>query len=279
MDASIHYDAFVSYSTKDKNFVKSFVSRLVDSGIKVTWDEDFEVGAFIPLAIENAIKSSRCLVLVMSANSVGQQGSQWVSLEQEMAMFRDPTNKNRGLIPVLIDDVKLPERLVVFKYVDLRHSCGELETNYEKIVHAILRLRSFREPNVKGMPVAGFLSNRIVEVTPDEKYPADLQYTTLLKTPWILGFSIVRCVLLTVTPSLTMCLIATGVYFSPFIGLVRGVWILMAAAMAVLCMQGVFWSIIIRRKMPLRRHWWIEPVVSMAFTSLAAAISLGILAL
>jgi hypothetical protein len=47
--------------------------------------------------------------------------SEWVRLERSTVLFRDPSNLDRRLIPVLPSDCDLPDTLRRYKYVDLRN--------------------------------------------------------------------------------------------------------------------------------------------------------------
>jgi hypothetical protein len=75
-------------------------------------------GQPIPLAIEEGLQSSRTLILLMSAASVG---SEWVSVERHTILFRDPTNQQRRFIPVLIErcEDSIPEMLRIYRHIDM----------------------------------------------------------------------------------------------------------------------------------------------------------------
>ena len=45
-------------------------------------------------------------------------GSSWVDLERSTAIFRDPTNKQRRLIPVLFSSCAIPDTLKRYRYID-----------------------------------------------------------------------------------------------------------------------------------------------------------------
>jgi hypothetical protein len=98
---------------------------------------ELDYGALIFLEIERAIAESRCLILLMSKNSVAENTSEWVSLERCTALFRDPANKGRGFIPVLIDEVKIPDLLRGFLYADLRSDCVDRSANLERLANTI----------------------------------------------------------------------------------------------------------------------------------------------
>ena len=92
--------------------------RLCAAGLRV-WFDDWVIraGDAIYLAIEHGLEASRTLVLCMSPAAFD---SDWVGLERETVLFRDPTNRDRRFIPVLLADCDIPATLRRYKYVDYR---------------------------------------------------------------------------------------------------------------------------------------------------------------
>lgn len=85
-------------------------------GLIVWFDEwSISAGEDIFLAIERGLQESRVQFLFMSQSSIK---SDWVSLERSTIAFRDPKNKDKRLIPVLIEKCSLPDTLKRLKYVD-----------------------------------------------------------------------------------------------------------------------------------------------------------------
>src|SRR5438045_3090755 len=102
MSESFAYDVFLSYSSRDKEVVRSVAERLRGDGLKVWWDEwEIRAGDSIPSKIEDGLERSRVLVLCMSANAFG---SDWSGLEAGTFRFRDPLNKERRFVPLRLDD-------------------------------------------------------------------------------------------------------------------------------------------------------------------------------
>ena len=94
------YDIFLSYSSKDKPWVSEFASVLRDAGVK-TW---FDFSELLPgerwqEKIQDALRNSKILVIILSANSVG---SPWTFFELGAAVA-----DRKGIIPVLTGDVDL----------------------------------------------------------------------------------------------------------------------------------------------------------------------------
>ncbi len=123
------FDVFLSHNSKEKPQVRRLAERLRAAGLQVWFDEwIIQPGDDIYLAIKHGLEASRCLVLCLSAAALG---SDWVSLERSTALFRDPANKDRRFIPLLLADCKLPDTLRRYKYVDYR---GEAEEGFAQVL-------------------------------------------------------------------------------------------------------------------------------------------------
>lgn len=123
------YDVFISYSLKDKSIVHALAERLKRDGLSV-WLDDWviEPGDSIPLKIQRGLENSHILLMCMSPTYFD---SEWGSIEHISILFRNPTNTQRRLIPLLIADCTQPEIIAHLKYIDWRtHSDGE----YNKIL-------------------------------------------------------------------------------------------------------------------------------------------------
>ncbi|HWM91967.1 MAG TPA: toll/interleukin-1 receptor domain-containing protein [Thermoanaerobaculia bacterium] len=118
MSEAYEYDAFLSYSSQDQGRAIRVAERLRASGLKV-WYDGWEIkpGDDIYFKIEEGLNRSRILVFLMSSSSLG---SDWTGFERRARQFRDPLNRERRFIPVLLEDCKLPEALASFRYIDLR---------------------------------------------------------------------------------------------------------------------------------------------------------------
>jgi response regulator RpfG family c-di-GMP phosphodiesterase len=116
MSQDINYDVFLSHSSEDKGAVCKIAENLKDAGLRV-WFDSWAIpsGGDILHEIEKGIQQSRVLVLCMSPDSLK---SDWVLMERTTALFRDPANKNRRFIPLLLSPCEsLPEALARFKYI------------------------------------------------------------------------------------------------------------------------------------------------------------------
>src|SRR2546423_12790646 len=116
MSRDFQYDVFLSHNSKDKPRVRPLAERIRDNGARVWFDEwEIEPGDDIFLKIEQGLESSRTLILVMSSNSFD---SDWVTMERNTSLFRDPVNIQRRFIPLLLEDCQIPDTIRRFRYVD-----------------------------------------------------------------------------------------------------------------------------------------------------------------
>jgi len=118
------YDLFLSYASKDKDFVAHLAEELRSQGLAIWWDQP-KVGAgdSIGATIEEGLRKSRRFAVVLSPSSVS---SDWVLDEVEAARALAPERKKQGLtsylIPILYQDCVVPELLRGKRYADFRHS-------------------------------------------------------------------------------------------------------------------------------------------------------------
>jgi len=80
-------DIFISYSQKDRPWVKCLVDALSAEGYEVWWDLEIRAGESFDELIESTLEKVSCVVGVWSKNSVK---SEWVRAESAWA-------KDRGL--------------------------------------------------------------------------------------------------------------------------------------------------------------------------------------
>ena len=94
-------DVFVSYKADDRRRIKPLVEALQAEGFSVWWDEQIGGGAAWRHAIETELNAARCVVVVWSKRSAGEEGT-FVQDEATRAQQR------HVYVPVLIDKVHLP---------------------------------------------------------------------------------------------------------------------------------------------------------------------------
>jgi WD40 repeat protein/RNase P subunit RPR2 len=118
MAASFAYDVFLSHNSADKPRVRPLAERLRAAGLRVWFDEwRIKPGDIIALKVDEGLEASRVLLLCVSPAALA---SGWVALERSTAVHRDPSNKGRRFVPLLLADCDLPGTLRRYKYVDFR---------------------------------------------------------------------------------------------------------------------------------------------------------------
>lgn len=117
------YDVFLSHNSQDRPRVRRIGERLRDAGLRVWFDEwVIRPGDDIHSAIERGLEAARVQVLCLSPEALG---SEWVTLERNTVLFRDPINVDRRFVPLLLADCTLPDTLRRYKYVDFREKSQE----------------------------------------------------------------------------------------------------------------------------------------------------------
>ncbi len=92
-------DIFLSYKSEDRARAKILAEALVQQGYSVWWDRIILPGKTFDEVIEEALDAAKCVIVLWSRGSVL---SDWVKNEAREGVRR------RVLVPVLIDDVKIP---------------------------------------------------------------------------------------------------------------------------------------------------------------------------
>jgi hypothetical protein len=112
------YDAFISYSHKDRPWVdRHLLPALERAGLRVAIDyRDFPLGRIAQENMERVVGSSRHIVLVMSPNWVQ---SEWSGFEYFFASADDPVAREGKIVPLLIAATELPRRHQFRTYADL----------------------------------------------------------------------------------------------------------------------------------------------------------------
>jgi len=92
-------DIFLSYQSKDRPRAKIIAEALEHHGYSVWWDQIIPPGRTFAQVIEEKLDAAKCVIVLWSKESVG---SEWVKNEAREG------NQRGILIPILIDDVKIP---------------------------------------------------------------------------------------------------------------------------------------------------------------------------
>ncbi len=92
-------DVFISYASEDMAQAQRLAQALEGQGWSVWWDRDIPPGMDYATVIENAVKASRCVVVLWSQHSIA---SRWVQNEAAEGAER------KILLPAFIESVDIP---------------------------------------------------------------------------------------------------------------------------------------------------------------------------
>jgi TIR domain len=109
---------FLSHVSKEKPFVRKLGHKLSELGYKIWLDEwKIKVGQLIPKEIQDGLRSSKFVVVVLSKRSVG---SKWVEREWMAKYWGQVQSGKVSVLPILLQDCEIPELLKGVKYADFR---------------------------------------------------------------------------------------------------------------------------------------------------------------
>lgn len=124
------FDIFLSYKSDDAEWVGQLGLDLQKRGVKVWLDKnELRPGDLFPEALSSAMKSSRCVGLVISSNTMK---SGWVRAEYNRALSLSASG-NLQLIPILRAGDDLPDFLKDRHFVDFRS-----DTDYQKKLDTLI---------------------------------------------------------------------------------------------------------------------------------------------
>jgi hypothetical protein len=121
LGTALQYDIFISYSGRDREWAVQLYRRLRRFKIEGRRPSIFfapaavHAGESIPRAVSEALDNSRHLLMVMSRAWLS---SEWCRLEQETALWGDPANSDRVLLPLLLENCNLPPSLRRLQHID-----------------------------------------------------------------------------------------------------------------------------------------------------------------
>lgn len=126
---------FVSHASEDKDrFVLDFAKQLRANGVDA-WLDKWEMlpgDSLITKIFEEGIKDAQAVIVVLSKNSVEKP---WVKHELDAACVKR-INTGSKLIPVVIDDCKVPEVLKATLWESI-HDTASYQSSLERIVASI----------------------------------------------------------------------------------------------------------------------------------------------
>lgn len=133
-------DAFISYSSNDREKATRLVKELQSSGLSIWFDEDqIYPGDDLITRMRGGISECKHYVLCISPSFEKKPPQSWVKQEMRMAMLKEYSHAANCIIPVRIKSGgALPVELGGRAYADLS-STSRWEKNMTKLIGALKR--------------------------------------------------------------------------------------------------------------------------------------------
>jgi hypothetical protein len=113
---------FISYNHKDEEFVEKLSQELIRHNVPVWRDKwQLQLGDSITNSVQKALEEASFVCLVLSKNALN---SKWVEREITASLVREMEGKKLSILPLVIDECKLPLFLRDKLYADFRKDFG-----------------------------------------------------------------------------------------------------------------------------------------------------------
>ena len=120
-DQDFKYDVFLSHAREDTAWCEKLAERLRNEGVHVWFDEwELKPGDHLLARLNEGLRQSRKMVAVWSA-SYFRDDKFWTLAEAFSQQHSDMLASERPLIPVLIEDCKIPPTFRNILSIDFRH--------------------------------------------------------------------------------------------------------------------------------------------------------------
>jgi hypothetical protein len=128
-----YHGLFLSHTGVDKPFVRRLRADLMARGVERVWldEAEIDIGDSLIAKIEQGIKLSRYIAVVLSQKSIG---APWVKKELDVAMNREIASGEVVVLPLLYEECELPEFLKGKLYADFSKP-----EEYEAVLAKLLR--------------------------------------------------------------------------------------------------------------------------------------------
>ncbi|MDR5589014.1 toll/interleukin-1 receptor domain-containing protein [Salegentibacter agarivorans] len=128
---------FISYSSKDRDFVEKLSIELVKNRINVWLDKwSMQPGDSLIDKIEEGLTDSSFLLVVLSNNSIQ---SEWCKKELNAGLMRELDEKKVVVIPILLEECKIPLFLKEKLYADFTQ---DFEEGLQTLIRPLRQLSS-----------------------------------------------------------------------------------------------------------------------------------------
>ncbi len=143
---------FISYSRFDAPLVKHMYQTLKLSGYKPWMDiEDILPGQDWYKQITSAINESSIFLACLSKNSINKRGMLQVELKEAFRVWQGKLTDDIYLIPVRLEECKVPEELSKFQWLDLYDNNG-FPKLFSAIRHQMERLGLYQSLALRSHP-------------------------------------------------------------------------------------------------------------------------------
>jgi hypothetical protein len=135
-------DVFVSHSDADQAWVQEqLVPRLEEAGLKVLVGyRDFSIGTPRMVNVEQAVAQSRHTLIVLTPEWIE---SEWNAFDNLVVSTIDPAGRQRKLIPLMLKQCELPQRIQILTYADFTEPDGRA-LQWERLIDALRPARAVR---------------------------------------------------------------------------------------------------------------------------------------
>jgi len=142
---------FISYSHQDKKFVQWLIGNLEDLDLELWYDEkELIAGDSIKAKINSAISNSSVFIIILSKHSTS---SNWVNYELNSALMLNAVKKGIRIIPIKIDDCKVPIDLEGYLYTDfsqnISNSLTSLKANLSSEIELSFNINNWDDFTLK----------------------------------------------------------------------------------------------------------------------------------
>jgi hypothetical protein len=131
----MHPKVFVSHASEDKDrFVVKFATRLRDNGVDA-WLDKWEMhpgDSLVDKIFEEGLKEAQAVIIVLSKFSVEKP---WVGEELNVSIV-NRLSKGTKIIPVVLDDCKVPESLTSTLWESIT-DINDYEVSFKRILSSI----------------------------------------------------------------------------------------------------------------------------------------------
>ncbi len=126
---------FISYSHKDEDWVRNWLlPKLEGNGLQAHIDyRDFEIGVPSVINMERAVEQCAKTALVLTPHWCE---SEWTQFEGIMLQTQDPVGLKKKILPLMLCDCALPNRLKIFTYADFRNTT-DWDFQIERVINQI----------------------------------------------------------------------------------------------------------------------------------------------